>query len=261
MNYLLPLYIDYLERPEVYEYLYLKHNDLLVEYGTTNTLSDYAKKLAARDVKAAAKRTAAKQAAKQAAKTTGPKLQAAHGTEKGMKAVASHKPTPPSPKGSITKVAKPPAAKSAISKPLTKAQLDIQRRTNDLKALQKKKDSMDPKVQASKQKVAAKKVLAKKGSTLTHAQKVHAQKTAAKGSEFGQNVVNPLKKVTGKKSPGILKTLGKAAPKAGQVAAAAAAAYGGYKLYKRHFSKAAQKCKGKAGAERTLCLQQNTGRG
>jgi len=58
-----------------------------------------------------------------------------------------------------------------------------------------------------------------------------------------------------------MKTIGKVAPKAGKYALAGAAAYGGYKLYKRHFSKAAQKCKGKSGAERTLCLQQASGRG
>jgi len=232
MNYLLPLYIDYLERPEVYEFAYLKANGILEA-----PLSKYSQNTVKKALKNIRKKNT----------ISGPKLQSSHGP-KGMKLGASHKPTPPSPKGDISKVQ-------------TKSQLATQRRLDDLKALQKKKDSMDPTLQKGKQKLVAKKTLAKKVSTMTHAQKVHAGKTAAKGSEFGQKVATPIKKVVGKKSPGLLKTIGKVAPKAGMYAAGAAAAYGGYKLYKRHLSKAAKACKGTAGAERTLCLQRQAGRG
>jgi len=88
-----------------------------------------------------------------------------------------------------------------------------------------------------------------------------------------QKTIKTVKATTPKVEP-ITTVIKKTAPKAGEVSASlkkavkttgkigliaggsAAAAYGGYKLYQRYLSKAAKHCKGKVGAERTLCIKQ-----
>jgi len=179
MNYLLPLYLDYLERPKIYEHIYLKEaGQLNVPYKTIG-------KIAKKNMK----------------------LQAAHKTKQLAKKVAST--------------------------------ADTQRRIKDLAALNKKTVTTTAKKMApTVQKTAANKL------------KIAAQQT----SKFKPAV----KKAVTKGGGSLGTTLKKVGGKAALVAGGAAAAYGGYKLYKRHFSKAAKKCKGKNGAERTLCLQQNT---
>jgi hypothetical protein len=172
MNYLLPLYLDYLERPKIYEHIYLKEaGQLNVPYKTIG-------KIAKKNMK----------------------LQAAHKVNQTAKELAST--------------------------------ADTQRRIKDLAALNKKTATTTAK------KTAANKL------------KIAAQQT----SQFKPAV----KKAVTKSGGSLGTTLKKVGGKAALVAGGAAAAYGGYKLYKRHFSKAAKKCKGKNGAERTLCLQQNT---
>ena len=174
MNYLLPLYLDYLERPKIYENIYLKEaGQLNVPYRTIG-------KIAKKNMK----------------------LQAANKVKKAVKKVASD--------------------------------ANTQRRIKDLASLNKK--TVTP---------TAKKVIQKTGSTAAKKLKIAAQQTSQ------------LKPVAKKAAPKLAAKLKSAGGKAALVAGGAAAAYGGYKLYKRHFSKAAKKCKGKNGAERTLCLQQN----
>jgi len=219
MNYMLPLYLDYLERPKIYEGLFYKELGIIKGSITKDAVirirnkldegvKTYALKKAAKDAAAAAKRTAAKKPS-----TAKMKLKAAHKV------------------GKVGKVAK--KLKTA----------DIDRRVKDAKALGKRIVSTGKKVTTTTKK------------TGWSPQSVKAGKIAAKGSEFGTTVA----KKTVPKTGGALKALGKVGGKAALVAGGAAAAYGGYKLYKRHFSKAAQKCKGKSGAERTLCLQQAMG--
>jgi len=182
MNYMLPLYLDYLERPEIYEMIYLK------EAGQLNVPYKNIGKIAKKNIKTHTARM---------------KLKAAH------------------------KVA---------------SDADTQRRIKDLAALNKKTVTTTAKKMApTVQKTAASKL------------KIAAQQT----SKF-----KPAAKKALTKSGGSLgTTLKKVGGKAALVAGGAAAAYGGYKLYKRHFSKAAKKCQGKSGAARTLCLQQNTRNG
>ena len=155
MNYMLPLYLDYLERPNIYEMIYLKEM----------------------------------------------KLKASHKTGSGAEYLKK------------------------------KAKAATQQKIDNLAALNKKTTAL-----AKTTKV---------GTTV---------KTAAKKVVPIPKIVPGIKTATPKVGTALKKMGGKAA----MVAGGAAAAYGGYKLYKRHFSKAAKKCKGKSGAERTLCLQQAT---
>ena len=122
---------------------------------------------------------------------------------------------------------------------------DTQRRIKDLQALNKKTHASTP---------AGKKAVAKKAAS-TAAQQAAAKKKLAIAAQQTSKVG---KKVATKSGGTLLKTAKSVGGKAALAAAGAGAAYGGYKLYKRHFSKAAKACKGKAGAERTLCLQQQT---
>ena len=195
MNYMLPLYLDYLERPHIYEGLMYKKLGILrgsisedivirIRNKINETVSNYSKKKAAYDVKKILKRTSKKKAP-----VTKMKLQASHATKRSIA---------------------------------------------DLKALNKKTQTLGKTTKAGTTvKTAAKKVIPK----------VPIPK-----------IVPGIKTATPKVGTALKKMGGKAA----MVAGGAAAAYGGYKLYKRHFSKAAKKCKGKSGAERTLCLQQAT---
>lgn len=236
MSYMLPLYLDYLERPHIYEGLIYKKLGIIKGTVTEaavirirNKLDEgvktYAAKKAAKDAAAAAKRTPVKTVGKKLAPA--PKAAISKTPLAKVKLKAAHK------VGKVGKVAK--KLKTA----------DVDRRVKDAKALGKKIVS------------TSKKTVAKKPAWSPTA--VKAGKTAAQGSEFGATVVKKVAPKTAPKTAGALKGLGKLGAKGAVVGAAAGAAYGGYKLYKRHFSKAAQKCKGKSGAERTLCLQQNTG--
>lgn len=156
MNYMLPLYLDYLERPHIYEMIYLKERGV-------------------RDGGKLGKISKAKHAAKL-------KLQAAQ---------------------KVTSDA------------------DLTRRVKDIKALGKKTVELTKK---TSKKLKPTPVATKKG---------------------------------GVKATALLKTAKGVGGKAAMVAGGAAAAYGGYKAYQRYFGKAAKKCRGKSGAEKTLCLQQN----
>jgi len=115
--------------------------------------------------------------------------------------------------------------------------------------LYKKKPAVpNMKLQRTGKLPSAKKVIKKAAKKQWSPQQVHAGKTAAKGSEFATPIKTTAKKVAGKSS---IKGM------AGKAAIGAAAAYGGYKLYKRYMSKAAKKCRGLSGDEKTLCLRQN----
>lgn len=202
---MLPLYLDYLERPSIYEGFFYKELGIIPEKGSITedvvvrirnkleetSVSDYGKKKAARDAKRALKR-----------KSTGNvKLKAVHKSG-NMKLKASHK---------------------------TAAQIAKDRKIKDLTSLDKKTRELTGKV---KPKVA--------------------------------KIVKTVKPTVAKLKPAVKKVVPKAAStlkpfmkKAGMVGAGAAAAYGGYKFYKRYLSKAAKKCQGKSGSEKTLCLKQN----
>ena len=203
MNYMLPLYLDYLERPKIYEGLFYKELGIISEKSTFSgdvierirskldeTVQTYSKNKAARDAKRALKSS-------HKAKLPPMELKAAHKTA---------------------------AAKRKIA---------------DLKALNKKTGELTGKI----------KTVVKKGAV---------KQTAASKLKIAAQQTSKLKPAVKKAAPKVASTLKPFMKKAGMVGVGAAAAYGGYKLYKRHFSKAAQKCKGKSGSERTLCLQQAT---
>ena len=231
MNYMLPLYLDYLERPYVYEGMFYRKLGVIrgsitekvvirVRNKLDEAVSDYAKKKAAKDAAAAAKRTPTKTVVKTAVKKVAPKTKSAI----SKTPVAKMKLKPAHKVGKVGKVAT--KLKTA----------DVDRRVRDAKAL-------------------GKKIVKPSKKTTWSPEAVKAGKTAAQGPDIVKTAAKKVDPAVAKKAGVSLKSLG---GKAALVGAGAAAAYGGYKLYKRHFSKAAQKCKGKSGAERTLCLQQAT---
>jgi len=230
MNYMLPLYLDYLERPKIYEGLFYKELGIISEKGPFSgdvierirskideTVQTYSKNKAARD---------AKRALKGKSKPIAP-----------MKLKASHKTAATTQR----KIGDLKALNKKTHELTGKTKTVAKRKIGDLKTLNKKTQELSGKTKA----------VVKKAGTKWSPKAVKAGKTAAKGSEFGTTVVK-------KAAPKVASTIKPFMKKAGMVGAGAAAAYGGYKLYKRHFSKAAQKCKGKSGSERTLCLQQAT---
>lgn len=194
MNYMLPLYLDYLERPSIYEGLFYKELGIIPENGsiTEDVVSRIRNKL--QEVK----------------------LKPSH-RPGNMRLKASHKTTVK-----------------------TSAQIAKDRKIKDLAALNKKTRELNKKGAAVKT-AKVKPVVTKAGKGKTVITKV-------------TKTVKPTIKKVAPKAKGALKPFMK---KAGMVGAGAAAAYGGYKFYKRYLSKAAKKCQGKSGAEKTLCLKQN----
>ena len=235
MNYMLPLYLDYLERPKIYEGVFYKELGIIEGKITEDVIIRIRTKIAEALKKGSYNPKAGSTKWKEAyrklyrsgkSKPENMKLQASHTTDVKRK-IADLKAL----KNKTIKLAKTKTAK----------QLGIERKIKDLQALNKKTYGITP---AGKKTAISK--LSKAGKKLA----IAAQQTS--------KVTPVAKKTIGAKAGTLLKTAKSVGGKAAMVAGGAAAAYGGYKLYKRHLSKAAQKCKGKSGAERTLCLQQQT---
>jgi hypothetical protein len=298
---MLPLYLDYLERPKIYEGLFYKELGIISEKSIFSedsirrirskideTVQTYSKNKAARDAKRALKSTSK---SKVAAST---KLGASHGaaakkakmasalkkslhrlaTEPGgsaksvvpTKLAPSHGPaakelkTVNALRKSYHRLATEPGGSAKKAAPAATTQQKI----DNLKALNKKtqKGALKKKIStATQQKIDNLKALNKKTQELTGKTKAVVKgggKTAVSKLKIAAQQTSKLKPAVKKAAPKVASTIKPFMKKAGMVGVGAAAAYGGYKLYKRHFSKAAKKCKGKSGAERTLCLQQAT---